>query len=270
MFYIIPCNILSLIKLKLYHMKTYLTIIFLALYNLSFAQTDEELSTTIIRLDSLFWNTYNNCDTTKMGSFFTQDVEFYHDKGGPTIGLPDLVRSFSKNLCSNKNFRLRREPVEGSYKVYPLKKDNVIYGAILSGEHVFYILETGKEEQLTGLAKFTHLWLLNNGTWKMKSVLSYDHGPAPYRNKKKEIVLSEKEIAKYVGMYKGPQSGDVEILAGKGHLVLKNAEHRLNIYPEKEGLFFDKNRDLTFEFVNGEKMIVRENGAIAEELVVAR
>jgi hypothetical protein len=251
-------------------MKTSLTIIFLALCHLCFAQTDQELSTTIIRLDSLFWNTYNNCDTAKMGEFFTEDVEFYHDKGGPTLGLPELVRSFSKNLCSNKDFRLRREPVEGSYKVYQLKKDDVIYGAILSGEHVFYILEPGKGERLSGLAKFTHLWLLNDGAWKMKRVLSYDHGPAPYMNKKKEIVLSEKEIAKYIGMYKGPQSGNIEVFAEAGHLVLKIDERRLHIYPEKENLFFDKNRDLTFEFVKGEKMMVRENGAVAEELVVVK
>ncbi len=251
-------------------MKTFLTIIFLALYSLSFAQTDQELSSTIIRLDSLFWNSYNNCDTAKMGSFFTEDVEFYHDKGGPTLGLHDLVHSFSKNLCSNKDFRLKREAVEGSYKVYPLKKDNVIYGAILSGEHVFYVLEPGKGERPTGLAKFTHLWLLNDGVWKMKRVLSYDHGPVPYKNKKKEIVLSEKEIAKYTGMYKGPQSGDIEVLAGEGHLIMKIGEHRFNIYPEKESLFFDKTRDLTFEFVKGEKMMVWENGVVAEELIIVK
>src|SRR5688572_14164894 len=100
MFCIIPCNVLILPKLKFYHMKTCLTIIFLAFCQLSFAQTDQELSATITRLDSLFWNSYNNCDTSKMGSFFTEDVEFYHDLGGPTLGLPELVRSFSKNLCS--------------------------------------------------------------------------------------------------------------------------------------------------------------------------
>ncbi|PWV56361.1 nuclear transport factor 2 family protein [Chitinophaga sp. S165] len=251
-------------------MKTCLTIIFSVIYHLSFAQTDQELSTTIIRLDSLFWATYNNCDTTKMGSFFTEDVEFYHDIGGPTLGLHDLVHSFSKNLCSNKDFRLKREAVEGSCKVYPLKKDNVIYGAILSGDHVFYILEPGKGERPTGQAKFTHLWLLNDGVWKMKRVLSYDHGPVPYKNKKKEIVLSEKEIAKYTGIYKGPQSGDIEVLAGAGYLIMKIGEHKFNIYPEKESVFFDKTRDLTFEFVKGEKMMVRENGTVAEELIIVK
>lgn len=251
-------------------MKTWLTIIFLVIYNLSFAQTDQELPATIIRLDSLFWSSYNNCDTAKMGSFFTDDVEFYHDKGGPTFGLPALIHSFSRNLCSNKDFKLRRAAVEGSYNVYPLKKDNVLYAAILSGEHIFYVQESGKGERASGQAKFTHLWLLNNGEWKMKRVLSYDHGPVPYKNKKKEIVLSEKEITKYTGMYKGPQSGSIEILAGEGYLIMKIGEHRFNIYPEKESLFFDKTRDLTFEFVQGEKLMVRENGAVAEELVIVK
>jgi len=30
-----------------------------------------------------------------------------------------------------------------------------------------------------GLAKFFHVWLLKDGTWKMARVISYDHGPAP-------------------------------------------------------------------------------------------
>ncbi|MVT08304.1 nuclear transport factor 2 family protein [Chitinophaga tropicalis] len=251
-------------------MKTYLTLIFLAICNFSFAQTDQELSATITRLDSLFWDSYNHCDTTKMGSFFTEDVEFYHDKGGVTLGLPALVHTFSKNICSNTGFRLRREPVEGTYKVFPMKKDGVIYGAILSGEHVFYILETGKPERLDGLAKFTHLWLLTDGVWKMKRVLSYDHGPAPYKNKRKEIALSDKALAKYAGKYKGTQIGNVEVQVEAHHLILKIGEKKFDIYPEKENLFFDKTRDLTFEFTQGEKLTVREFGAVAEELVAVK
>jgi hypothetical protein len=158
-------------------MKTFLTLLFIAICHVSFAQTDQELSATISRQDSLFWDAFNKCDTVKMGSFFTEDVEFYHDIGGPTLGLPALIHTFSVNLCSNSKFHLRRAAVPGSFKVYPLKKAGAIYGAILSGEHVFYVLESGKPEQADGLAKFTHLWLLNAGVWKMKNVLSYDHGP---------------------------------------------------------------------------------------------
>jgi hypothetical protein len=43
---------------------------------------------------------------------------------------------------------------------------------------VFYIKEAGRDEFLDGHAKFTHVWLLKDGAWKMSRVLSYSHGPA--------------------------------------------------------------------------------------------
>ena len=114
----------------------------------------------------------------KYKDYFTQDLEFYHDKGGLSIGLDDLVEKTKRNLCSNENFGLRRAVVEGSVKVFPLKNNGIIYGAIISGEHVFYVLEKGKPERLDGRAKFTHTWILKDGAWKMHRILSYDHGPA--------------------------------------------------------------------------------------------
>lgn len=143
------------------------------------AQTEEEkLARVILQKDSLFWHTYNNCDTTNYNWFFGEDLEFYHDKGGITLGVQALALSLKKNLCSNSHFRLRREAVKGSLQVFPLQGSGEIYGAILSGEHVFYILETGKPARLDGRAKFTHLWLLKDGVWKMTRILSYAHGPA--------------------------------------------------------------------------------------------
>ncbi len=116
----------------------------------SFAQsTPAALTTTILHLDSMFWRTYNQCDIAGFKQFFTTDVEFYHDKGGVTMGIDSLVKSM-ENLCSNPGYRLRREAVEGTIHVYPMAKNNVIYGAIISGEHVFYILEKDKPERLTG------------------------------------------------------------------------------------------------------------------------
>lgn len=232
-------------------------------------QTNQELSATIRGLDSLFWDAYNKCDTAKISSFFTDDVEFYHDKGGPTYGLPALAQSFSKNLCSNSTWHLRREAVEGSYKVFPMKQDNVIYGAILYGEHMFYIVETGKGERLDGLARFTHLWLLKDGAWKMKRVLSYDHGPATYRNKRKEITLSAASLSAYTGKYQGPQNNIVAIVENNQLTLIINGK-KYSLFAEKEGLFFDKERDLTFAFIKGQKLTVRENGAIAEELVFVK
>ncbi len=143
------------------------------------AQSDEEkVAKTILQKDSLFWHTYNNCDTANYNQFFSDDLEFYHDRGGITLGPANLALSLKKNLCSNPDFRIRREVVNGTVKVFPLQKSGEIYGAILSGEHIFYIVEKGKQPRLDGKAKFTHLWILKNNFWQMTRILSYDHGPA--------------------------------------------------------------------------------------------
>lgn len=150
-----------------------------------FAQVKKaDLAALILTKDSLFWKTYNTCDTAASRAFFTDDVEFYHDKGGLTLGIEPLMANVKNNLCSNPNFRLRREAVKGTVKVYPLEKNGVIYGAILTGEHVFYISQDGKPEYLDGHAQFTHVWLEKNGDWKMARILSFDHKPANAAMKK--------------------------------------------------------------------------------------
>lgn len=135
------------------------------------------LEAAILHLDSLFWQAYNVCDVDKMSDFLTEDVEFYHDKNGLATTRGRLMESIKKGLCGNENFRLRREAVAGTIAVFPLEG----YGAILTGEHVFYVLEKGKPERLDGLARFTHVWLYKDKAWKMARILSYDHGPASRR-----------------------------------------------------------------------------------------
>lgn len=236
-----------------------------------FAQTDEQVVATIVQKDSLFWKAYNSCDMAAFQSFFTTDVEFYHDKGGPTLGIEGLMASSKKNLCGNSNFRLRREAVAGSIEVFPLHRSNVVYGAIISGSHVFYIKEGAKKEYLDGLAKFTHLWLLEDGAWKMTRILSYDHGPAPQRNDRKAVHLTDAVLSALAGTYKGPQSGTIIIQKEGNALVLINNNRKTMLFPETENRFFVKERDLTFEFVRDEqqavsKMLVREAGNLVEEV----
>lgn len=247
---------------------------FCTFFNLLMAQSEKQnLVTVILSKDSLFWKAYNECNVENMKKFLTDDVEFYHDKSGLEQGMQNLTNSLKTNLCSNENFRLRREAVEGSAKVFPLLKSNVIYGAIISGEHVFYVWEKGKEERLDGLAKYTHVWIVKNNAWKMSRILSYDHGPAPYINHRKAIKLSDNILNQFVGQYTAPKAGlcKVEMQNGLLNLIIGNQKYVL--YPQSENSFFAKERDLTFDFSKNEqgiisKMMVREKGKIVDEAVI--
>jgi ketosteroid isomerase-like protein len=215
-------------------------------------------------LDSAFWDVYNNCNVQAMKKYVTDDLEFYHDKGGPMKGLGPFLETAQRNLCSDDNFRLRREAVEGTVQYFPMKNDGTIYGAILSGQHLFYILQKGKSPRPDGLARFTHLWLLTESGWKMSRVISYDHQPAPYANRRTEIKLPKKTLAEHVGNYQAPGVGKCTVTQSNGLLALTIGDKTYELHPESKNLFFQTDRDLTFEFV-GNKMIVRENGDVVEE-----
>lgn len=234
--------------------------------------TDSALQATILHDDSLFWQAYNHCDIPGMKAFFTTDCEFYHDKSGPTMGLDALMNNIGNGLCKDPaSFALRRQAVPGTVHVYPLHKDGVIYGAVISGEHVFYIKQSGKTEYLDGQARFDHLWLLTNGQWQMARILSFDHHPAAYIPTKTAITLPDSLLHSYAGRYKGPQNS-IEIKAAEGRLDLLNGGKTMPLNPETTTRFFSKERDLTFEFTKDtttgrQKMTVREHGAVVEELV---
>ncbi len=135
--------------------------------------TTETLNNTILKLDNEFWKSYNTCDMDTFKTFFIEDFEFYHDKGGLTSGLTQMMKMVETGLCGSENPRVRRAVVKGSVHVYPLHN----YGAIITGEHLFYVTEKGKKERLTESAKFTHIWQYKNEQWKMTRALSYDHQP---------------------------------------------------------------------------------------------
>jgi hypothetical protein len=140
------------------------------------AQTSaSDLQQLIHEKDSLFWNAYNHCDIASCRKYLADDVEFYHDKGGITLGAEALLSTLENNLCKRQGFKLRRALVPGSLYIYPMEKNGTIYGAVISGDHDFFITENGKPEFNSGRAKFTHLWLLSNSEWKMSRILSYDH-----------------------------------------------------------------------------------------------
>lgn len=130
----------------------------------------KELSEQVIAFDNAVFDAFNNCEIEKFKSYFTNDAKFYHDKGGKMVTAASITESVRKNICGNPLVKVRRELIPATVQVYPM--DN--YGAIITGEHLFYQTTDGKEK-LTGRAKFTHLCEFKDNIWKIHRVLSYDH-----------------------------------------------------------------------------------------------
>ena len=248
------------------------TIVFAACSSHVFAQTEQQkLTATILHLDSAFWNAYNNCDSAHFKDFFTDDVEFYHDKGGVTTDAKSLIEALNKNICGNANSHLRREAIAGTVKIFPMQNGDQIYGAIISGQHGFYITEKGKPEYRSGDADFTQLWVLKDGVWKMSRILSYNHHEPEYKNTRKEIELPAQKLDKLSGIYKSSQSGSMTVVRENKMLILKGGGQSYTLYPQTDTSFFTKERDLVFEFAKDAtgkpvKLIVKEHGAVADEL----
>src|SRR5215469_3198351 len=131
-------------------------------------QNQQELNRAITDLDTALFDAYNKCDLAKFGSFIDENVEFYHDQGGLTLGRAPLVDSVKKNICGTTT----RELVPGTLQIYYLKG----YGAIEIGVHRFH--HPGHPEIGDGEGRFVHLWQYKDGAWKVTRVLSYDHHAA--------------------------------------------------------------------------------------------
>jgi hypothetical protein len=132
-------------------------------------KSQEELDKAVALLDAALFDAYNRCDLEKFSSFFVEDVEFYHDQGGITLGRQNLTDSIKKNICG----KVTRELVPGTLQVYYMKS----YGAVEMGVHRFH--HPGHDDtEPVGEGKFIHLWQYKDGAWKITRVISYDHHAA--------------------------------------------------------------------------------------------
>lgn len=132
-------------------------------------QNQQELDKVGAALDTALFDSYNKCDLAKFESFFVDDVEFYHDQGGITLGKKALTESVKNNICG----KTTRELVPGSLKVFYMKG----YGMLETGVHRFH--HPGHEDtEGVGEGQFIHLWQFKDGAWKITRVISYDHHSA--------------------------------------------------------------------------------------------
>jgi CubicO group peptidase (beta-lactamase class C family) len=125
--------------------------------------------------DSLLFNVgYNDCDITQFENLISDNFEFYHDKSGFIASKTKFIRSIREGPCQLP-YKPKIELNRSSLAVYHLENEGVLYGAIQTGAHRFDAVEEGKPPYLTSTADFTHVWLLQNGNWKLSRGLSYNH-----------------------------------------------------------------------------------------------
>ncbi len=121
-----------------------------------------KLYQTVIKLDSAFFNAYNTCDIEKQADFYSDSIEFYHDKGGLTTSKQEILDATRKNICG----KVKRELVKGSIEVSPIPG----YGAVEIGMHMFH--NNQEKDQVPSPSKFVIIWRNKDGKWSITRVIS--------------------------------------------------------------------------------------------------
>lgn len=130
----------------------------------NYVPDDPKLYETIVALDSTFFAAYNTCDVhlEEYGSFYSDDIEFYHDNGGVMTSKQAIIDATKKYVCG----KVTRELVKGSLEVYPIKD----YGAVAIGLHIFHNRE--EPDAAPKASRFTVFWKKVNNEWKIAKVIS--------------------------------------------------------------------------------------------------
>lgn len=125
---------------------------------------DQQLYETIVKQDSIFFDAYNLCETKLelYSDYYSENLEFYHDKGGLMTSKTDVILGTQKNICGKVTRHLKK----GSIEVYPIKN----YGAIEMGLHQFY--NKAEPNAIARDSKFIIFWRLTDNKWKIEKVVS--------------------------------------------------------------------------------------------------
>ncbi|WP_459211527.1 serine hydrolase [Aquimarina rhabdastrellae] len=197
--------------MKSYKLIFVILLIFIANNSISQVPENSTLFIELKKADSLiFKEGFDKCNYAALKKVLHKDLEFFHDQNG-TSNLEEFYESFTSSICSNPNFKPIRKLVKETLKVFSLKSNGEIYGAVQTGNHVFYIKEPNKELYATEQGKFIHTWILENGQWKVKRILSYEHKPPTKEYGKKfnadyayKLFDNDKEIENLLKKHKIP------------------------------------------------------------------
>ncbi len=183
----------------------------------AYCQVDSssDLHKTIKEKDSLLFDIgFNTCDLEMLKDLISQEFTFFHDQSGITNSKDEFIENVRNGLC-----KLHYKPIrilnQSSTSIFPLKKNDTIYGAIQNGEHSFYALEGNNQKYLTSTAKFTHVWAIENGEWKLQSVLSFNHIDVEKEDSKNGLFIDNKATNDWLNQKNIPAVGIGFIEKGK-------------------------------------------------------
>jgi len=123
---------------------------------------DQELYSTIVALDTRFFDAYNTCDMETQAELISEDIEFFHDMGGLSTSKSQILESLKNNICG----KVTRTLIEGTIEVYPIKG----YGAVQMGEHKFFNKLEPNAKSVP--SKFVTIWKNDHGKWVMTRIVS--------------------------------------------------------------------------------------------------
>ena len=123
---------------------------------------DKKVYDIIVAKDKEYFDAYNTCDMKKQASLYSEDIEFFHDKGGLSTSKQEILTSIEKNICG----KVTRTLIDGSIEVYPIKD----YGAIEIGYHKFY--NNQEPNAKSKPSKFIMVWKNEGEKWLVSKVIS--------------------------------------------------------------------------------------------------
>jgi ketosteroid isomerase-like protein len=123
---------------------------------------EQKLYDTIVELDSIFFTAYNNCDLSKQSDLLSEDLEFYHDKGGLSTSKSEVMTAIENNICG----KVTRELVKGSIEVYQIPG----FGAVQMGMHKFH--NSQEPNAIPKASKFITIWKRQDDEWSITRVIS--------------------------------------------------------------------------------------------------
>lgn len=222
------------------------------------------------QFDGKYWQAFNSCEVQKLAAMNTDDLEFYHDMNGVSKGVAEYAESIARNICARKDVTITREERPGSVRYFPMRDGDKLYGAVVSGEHLFYNTPKGGKKKLTGQARFTHMLVLRDGVWKVSRVLSFEHGPARVQTARAEVTLTAARLDLLAGRYVEKDGAFMDIKRDGKRLALDAGKTMIILKAAGPDEFFAADRPLTVTFARDRNGKVRALTVSEEGEVVAQ